>query len=80
MRSLQGDRTKMLLSKIIQGFKAAVTKKINESQNQFYFQWQKSFYDHIIRDESELNRVRIYIINNPINWEADRNNEENLYM
>jgi REP element-mobilizing transposase RayT len=80
VRSLQGDRTKMLLSKIIQGFKAAVTKKINESQNQFYFQWQKSFYDHIIRDESELNRVRIYIINNPINWEADRNNEENLYM
>jgi REP element-mobilizing transposase RayT len=83
VRSLRGDHTKMLLSKIIQGFKAAVTKEINKIQkiqNDFHFQWQKSFYDRIIRDEDELNRVRKYIIDNPANWETDRNNlEEELF-
>ncbi|MBD3379532.1 MAG: hypothetical protein GF408_03610 [Candidatus Omnitrophica bacterium] len=33
--------------------------------------WQRNFYEHIIRDESDLNRIREYIINNPANWERD---------
>jgi len=47
--------------------------------NQNMFQWQKSFYDHIIRDEKSLNNIREYIRNNPIKWSLDRNNKENLY-
>jgi REP element-mobilizing transposase RayT len=34
--------------------------------------WQKSFYDHVIRNEKGLNRVREYIFNNPINWHLDK--------
>jgi REP element-mobilizing transposase RayT len=37
------------------------------------FQWQKSYHDRIIRNDDELNRVRIYIIDNPKNW---KKNEE----
>ena len=33
--------------------------------------WQKSFYDHIIRNDKDLFRIQEYIINNPINWELD---------
>jgi REP element-mobilizing transposase RayT len=33
--------------------------------------WQKSYYDHIIRNEKDLNRVREYIFNNPLNWRKD---------
>ena len=33
--------------------------------------WQRNFYEHVIRDESDLNRIREYIINNPANWEKD---------
>ncbi len=44
------------------------------------FAWQKSYYDHIIRDEKSLNRIRQYIINNPLKWERDRNNLENLLI
>jgi len=29
--------------------------------------WQPRFYDHIIRSDNELNRIRIYIKDNPIN-------------
>lgn len=36
--------------------------------------WQKSYYDHVIRDEKDLHRVREYILKNPANWEIDRLN------
>ncbi len=35
--------------------------------------WQKSFYDRIIRNENELNKIREYIANNLLNWELDEN-------
>lgn len=66
------------LSSIIRGFKIGVTKYFHEN-NIYYFQWHKSFYDHIIRNEKSLNNIRQYIHNNPLKWMADRNNEENLY-
>ena len=64
---------------IIGSYKSAVSRKINESQHEFTFQWQKSFYDHIIRNEISLAKIRQYIISNPINWLEDRNNIPNLY-
>lgn len=33
--------------------------------------WQRNYYDHIIRDENDLNRIREYIVNNPARWEED---------
>jgi len=36
--------------------------------------WQRSFYDHVIRDEESLNRIREYISTNPQRWELDREN------
>lgn len=44
------------------------------------FQWQRSFYDHIIRNEISLNKIREYIRINPKMWEQDRNNVKNLMM
>ncbi len=36
--------------------------------------WQRSFYDHVIRDEASLNRIREYISTNPLRWDLDREN------
>ena len=36
--------------------------------------WQRNYYEHIIRDEAELARVRRYIEENPLRWEFDREN------
>ena len=33
--------------------------------------WQRNYYEHIIRDEPELNKIREYIINNPLKWLED---------
>lgn len=30
--------------------------------------WQRNYYEHIIRHENELNRIREYIVNNPLQW------------
>lgn len=36
--------------------------------------WQRNYYEHIIRDEEELNHIRDYIIHNPLQWMLDREN------
>ena len=36
--------------------------------------WQRNYYEYIIRNEYYLNRIRQYILNNPKNWNDDRNN------
>lgn len=73
MHSLQ-DKTKMLLPKIIQQYKSSVTRKINSMQKDSRFDWQKSFYDHVIRSERSLESIREYIQNNPLKWDLDREN------
>lgn len=67
-------RRKMLIPKIIGKFKMQSARSINQllnNQGQF---WQSNYYEHIIRNEKELNQIRKYIIENPMKWEFDRNN------
>lgn len=72
--SLQQNRTKMSLSKVIQQYKASVTRRVNSLGTDIRFAWQKSFYDHIIRNEKSLGHLRQYIVDNPLKWELDREN------
>lgn len=68
------------LSEFIRGFKTFSSRRINELNGKNYFQWQRSFYDHIIRNDESLNKIREYIQINPKMWEQDRNNVENIWM
>ncbi|MCD4652748.1 transposase, partial [bacterium] len=65
-------RKRKPLGRLIGAFKTVSTKQINlirqTSGNQF---WQRNYYEHIIRDEDDLARIREYIINNPAQWEHD---------
>jgi REP element-mobilizing transposase RayT len=61
------------LGQLIGAFKTVSTKQINMVCNTpGVCLWQRNFYEHIIRNESDLNRIREYIIDNPANWEEDR--------
>lgn len=62
------------LSSIIRWYKGRVTFAVRQSQNAVPFAWQTRFYDRIIRDESELHRIRQYIQDNPSNWLQDVEN------
>ena len=62
------------LSSFIAGYKSSVTKRINQiRQTQGTHVWQRNYYEHIIRNETELQRIREYIVNNAIKWENDEN-------
>jgi REP element-mobilizing transposase RayT len=41
---------------------------------------QRNYYERVIRNEKELDKIRKYIFENPLKWELDRNNPENLFM
>lgn len=58
------------LGSIIGQFKSVCTKRIYKLGYR-NFLWQKGFYDHIIRNENDLGRIRTYIQNNPLKWELD---------
>jgi len=67
------------LSEVIRGFKTFASRKINakiESQNKF--EWQKSFYDHVVRNEKSLHNLRHYITFNALKWELDIENKRGL--
>lgn len=57
---------------IVRGFKAAATRQVNAYRNwPGVTVWQRNYYEHIIRDEHELDRIRRYIATNPTRWEED---------
>jgi REP element-mobilizing transposase RayT len=57
----------------IAGFKSVATKRINAALGTPRAPiWQRNYYEHIIRDEPSLDRIREYILTNPLRWELDR--------
>ncbi len=67
------------LSELIGAFKTTSSKLIHQN-GLSEFQWQRNYYERIIRNEKELDKIRKYIFENPLKWELDRNNLENLFM
>ena len=64
-----------MLSQIIGYLKMNTTKQIRILKNYKYFPvWQRNYYEHIIRNEQELDKIQEYIKLNPQLWERDRNN------
>jgi REP element-mobilizing transposase RayT len=51
---------------IVRGFKGAVVRRVGRPI------WQRDFYEHIIRSEAALERIRRYIETNPARWEERR--------
>ena len=61
------------LGRLIGTFKTVSTKKINLIRNTPGTKiWQRNYYEHIIRNETALNNIRQYIINNPLSWYKDQ--------
>lgn len=59
-------KSNVTISKVIKHFKTNITREIG------YSVWQKSFYEHIIRNEKEYLQIKKYIKNNVINWKKDK--------
>ena len=57
------------LGAVIRGIKSAVTHFARE--NQIPFSWQPRYHDRIVRNRHEMNRIALYIEQNPMKWEMD---------
>ena len=58
------------LSGIIGFYKASISRHCHRQHIEM--EWQKSFYDHIIRNSEEMTAINKYINENPANWEIER--------
>ena len=57
------------------GFKSAITSRVRKVWNRPQDAvWQEDYFERIVRDEEELNRIREYILTNPLRWGSDRYN------
>ena len=82
--SLQWDGNKFSkpiknsLSVIVNQFKGSLKRWCNKN-GYTNFSWQSRFYDRIIRNEKELYNIRKYIEQNPLKWELEKDDHENIF-
>lgn len=83
-QSLTGERRafrspSQTLGAVVRGFKSAATRRINDLRRMPGTPiWQRNYYEHIIRNERSLQRIRHYIASNPRHWAADQLHPSNL--
>lgn len=64
---------KPTLGQIIAYFKYQSTKYVNQLRKTPGIKlWQRNYYEHIIHSKNDINRIRKYIIENPLKWRVDK--------
>ena len=67
------------LPEIVRAFKTFLSRRINEARaTPGESDWQRNYYERVIRDEAEMDRARRYIVGNPANWSRDTENPDTL--
>lgn len=80
----KGEHTGSPLHRMVQWFKTMTTNAYINGVNDHGWKrfngklWQRNYYEHIIRNEDKLNRIREYIVNNPFQWAEDEDNPVNF--
>ena len=65
------------LGRLVAAFKAVSTKQVNIAHGTpGQPLWQRNFYEHVIRNDEEMDRIREYIATNPMQWETDAENPD----
>ena len=63
----------------VAGFKSSATRRINECRKtSSHPVWQRNYFEHVVRDDEDMNRIRQYITDNPIRWIDDENNPDRV--
>ncbi|MBI3948817.1 MAG: transposase [Armatimonadetes bacterium] len=80
--AIAGPSPAGLISRAVQHYKSVTTAEYAFGAKHYRWPpfagrlWQRGFYDRIIRGETEWERIRRYIANNPVRWAYDRENPE----
>ena len=65
--------TSKTIGSVIRGFKIGVTTWMRQHAPGLTV-WQRNYYEHVVRNQEDLHRIREYIVNNPARWAEDREN------
>ena len=82
----QGVAPTMGLPDVVHRFKTMTTKRYADGVKRLGWEpfrgrlWQRNYCEHIIRNEESLNRIREYILTNPMRWALDRENTHRVGM
>ncbi len=69
------SRTRGSIGSMVAGFKSAVTRRINAARETTGTQvWRRIYYERVIRDDDEFERIRWHIEDNPRRWADDEYN------
>ena len=66
-----GTSTSNSIPEIIRAIKGRVTRELNKKYNKDIKLWQRNYYEHVVRNEKELQVTMEYIEYNPFNWKTD---------
>jgi putative transposase len=73
--SSKGTTSRKTLGSLIGAFKTVSTQEINRHRNTPHQKiWQLNYHERVVRSDEELNRIREYIIDNPLKWNEDPEN------
>jgi REP element-mobilizing transposase RayT len=62
------------IPEIVRGFKTFSARRVNERTGKRGLLWQLGYHECVIRNETTLDRIRGYIVNNPAQWACDLDN------
>ena len=72
LREPRTERRRMIIPLVVGYFKMNTAKRINKILgSEGVPVWQRNYYEHIIRDDAEYNRIHLYIESNVANWVSD---------
>jgi REP element-mobilizing transposase RayT len=68
-----------LLAAIVGSFKSATTRRVNRVRGtpRALF-WHRGYYEYVIRDEGDLEKIRTYVAQDPLSWKLDENYPDRL--
>jgi putative transposase len=64
------------LGDMVRAFKSLSAIRVNRLMLRSGPLWQRNYYEHVIRNERELDKIREYIATNPLKWALDRENPQ----
>ena len=65
------------LSEVVRGFKSFSGRRVNELRGTpGVALWRRGYFEHVVRNEEDLNRIRQYIVENPLRWSLKREDHE----
>lgn len=75
--TIQSDGGPYSLFEMVRAFKSFSARRINQLRKTPGVPvWQRGYYEHIIRNEEDLNRIRLYIRENPLKWACSKADDD----